>query len=104
MAPFRKECQHFVSAERQTVKQDAMKSLCKMRSDRHMGWIIIINMNFKIVGEFPECHSVGCSPTLPSSGAERARGSWQPRQKGDDLVFFRTGKGWDHLKAGHIGR
>lgn len=30
MAPFRKESQRFVSAERQAVKQDAMKSLCKI--------------------------------------------------------------------------
>ena len=46
MAPFRTECQHFAFAESKTVKQDDMKSLCKMWSDRHMHWIII-NMNFK---------------------------------------------------------
>lgn len=30
MAPFRTECQHFAFAESKTVKQDDMKSLCKM--------------------------------------------------------------------------
>lgn len=47
MAPYRKECQHFAFAESQTVKQNDMKSLCKIWSDRHTYWIIVINMNFK---------------------------------------------------------